>query len=433
MAIKPIHIPNAAGLAQSEGDVRHFSDGDSVSVPGISNTTRNLAERDNMLASKLNEVVGVVNNREQFVPLPILRTTMPSGEAVTVTNYRIPAGFEVRVLNASVASSPISSDIELNVYYASGYGNTSGTSIVTTAGEFTSGTSFNQKGELIVELKNKSGATLDIVGSLLLTMRPLGAEGSLLVASVVQGDQGPPGPIGPRGLQGIPGTGGAGSPGMIWTGPWVNGRGYNAKEVASFPLYGTVTSSYICTTAHTANTGNQPPAATYWDLVAMGSSGSVTGVQGPVGPAGGVPAYGSSNISGTFVTDTNFVGGTTVNGYVGGGTANGTTTNLFNEYYINSGTQASPNKGLAFLQGTYRRIYNGNVKIYLPQKSPEGAQVNWDTTNVVCSATINGSYGTLPVDTVQVTSVASNRYDVRVYANAPQRVSITLTGIQAIT
>ena len=48
-------------------------------------------------------------------------------------------------------------------------------------------------------MKNTSGVTLEIAGSIMLTMRPVGAEGTLLVGSVIQGEQGNPGQTGPPG------------------------------------------------------------------------------------------------------------------------------------------------------------------------------------------------------------------------------------------
>src|SRR4051812_40472560 len=152
MAIKPIDLPSAAGVNRGEGDVRHFSEGDSFSVPGVSGPTRELAERDNLIAQKLNETIQIVNNKEQFVPLPILRTTLPPNDNLVVTNYRIPAGFEARILNASIASSPLSADIQLNIFYATGFGNSTGESLVSTSDEITSGTSFKQNGEFIITI-----------------------------------------------------------------------------------------------------------------------------------------------------------------------------------------------------------------------------------------------------------------------------------------
>lgn len=432
MAIDPLNLPSGAGINFGEGDVRHFSEGDGVNVPGLANPTRQLAERDNRITEKLNETIAAVNNKEQIVPLPVIRTTVPPGETIIVTNYRIPAGFEARVLNAAVSSSPLSADIRLDIYYAEGFGNSSGEVLVSTADEAEASTSFQNNGELIVALINTGGTTLEMVASILLTMRPIGEEGSLLVGSVVRGDQGPVGMTGPQGPAGPPGTGGAGSPGMIWDGEWVNGKGYTPKTVVSFPLYGTVISSYFCRVAHTADTTNQPPNTDYWDTVALGSAGSVVGAQGPAGPAGGIPTYSASVVTGTGVPDGDYVGGTSDQGYAGGGAAYGTLTQQFTQHYIDSGTGSV--KGLAFLTATFRRVYTGNVKVFLPQISPEGAKVDWNTTNVLCQASINGSYGldSYPVNTVQVRAISSSQYDIKVNASTPQKVSFSFVGVQPI-
>jgi hypothetical protein len=432
MAIDPLNLPSGAGINFGEGDVRHFSEGDGVSVPGLANPTRQLAERDNRIGAKVNEIIQIVNNKEQFVPLPVIRTTVPPNETVIVTNYRIPAGFEARVLNAAVSSLPLSANIELNVYYAEGFGNSTGEVLVTTSDEAEANTSFQNNGEFIVSLVNKGGTTLEIMASILLTMRPIGEEGSLLVGSVVRGDTGPVGMTGPQGPAGPPGTGGAGSPGMLWDGEWVDGKGYTPKTVVSFPLFGTVISSYFCRVAHTADTSNQPPNADYWDTVALGSAGSVVGAQGPAGPAGGIPTYSAAIISGTGVPDGDYVGGTSDQGYSGGGAAYGTLVQQFNQYYIDSGTGSV--QGLAFLTATFRRVYSGNVKVFLPQISPEGAVCDWNTTNVLCQASINGSYGidSNPVNTVQVRAISSSQYDIKVNAATPQKVSFTFVGVQPI-
>jgi hypothetical protein len=443
MAIKPIDLPSAAGVNRGEGDVRHFSEGDSFSVPGISGPTRELAERDNLIAEKLNETIQIVNNKEQFVPLPILRTTLPPNDNLVVTNYRIPAGFEARILNASIASSPLSPDIQLNIFYSTGFGNSTGEALVSTSNEIASGTSFKQDGEFIISIRNTGGVTLDVVASVLLTMRPIGDPGTLLVGSVIQGQPGRPGQTGPQGIPGPPGTGGAGSPGMVWDGEWVNGKGYQPKTVVSFPLFGTVISSFFCKAAHTSDPSNEPPNSTYWDAVAVGSAGSVVGVRGPAGQAGGVPNFGAGIIAGVAVPDGDYVGGLGGNGYNGGGLPYGTTSLNWNEYFMDYGTLASGIKGFSFLSMTFRADYKGTVKVFLPQVTPEGAHVNWNNSNVVCQASFNGSfYGTVPngtnggevsFNTVEVTSPGVTQYNVKVKGNLPQRVSATFIGVQSIT
>src|SRR5262245_12853464 len=154
MAIKPVSLPTGAGLDLA-GDVRHFAEGDAVDVVGLQNPTRYLAQRDNLLAGKVNEVIQSVNNREQFVPLTLVRTTLAPSEELIPFNYRIPPGFEARVLNAIVAATPASADAELSVQYTTGFGAAAGENLLTTSGEFVSGTSFKTAGEFIISLKNK--------------------------------------------------------------------------------------------------------------------------------------------------------------------------------------------------------------------------------------------------------------------------------------
>lgn len=436
MAIKPIDLPSAAGLNRGEGDVRHFSEGDSFSVPGLSGPTRELAERDNLLALKLNETIGQVNNKEQFVPIPVLTTTLPPNDSIVVTNFRIPAGFEARVLNASIASSPLSSDIELNIYYATGFGNTTGDVLVTTSDETSSGTSFKQGGEFVISIRNKGGVTLDVVASVLLTMRPIGEEGTLLVGSVIRGEQGPPGQTGPRGLQGPPGTGGAGSPGMVWTGEWVSGRAYNNKDVVSFPLYGTLISSYFCTVSHTADSTNEPPNEDYWDAVAVGSSGTAVGEQGPAGPAGSGTDFTFAVVNGTLTTGADWVGDS-IPGYDGSGAAPSTVypNQSLTEFVAESGTQ-----GMAWLQGSFRVAFKGHGTFTLPSTA-WGASCDYVSAQVNVMAAVNGtqdlvidSFGTYVNGVTCVPSSDSpfNSYVLHVRGDDPLPVVVGVFGAQLL-
>jgi hypothetical protein len=262
--IDPVSLPNSAALNYGEGDVRHFSEGDAMDVPGLSRPTRNLAERDNILAEALNSVISVVNNTEQFVPLLPFRTTVPPDTEEIVLNYRIPAGFEARILNAIVTSVPNSSSAELDVYYATGYGNSTGTMVVCTSTEFTAGTQFYSAGEFIISLKNRGGTTLEMIASIQSTMRPLTQTSGVLIASSVVGEQGPPGPTGSPGQVGPPGTTGpAGSPGLTWQGPWQIGNTYGATDVVYW-----LGSSWKSTGGN--NLGNQPDISpSSWQPLAL--------------------------------------------------------------------------------------------------------------------------------------------------------------------
>lgn len=267
MAINPVSIPDAAGINYGEGDVRHFSEGDAMDVPGLSRPTRNLAERDNQLASKLNEVISVVNNKEQFVPLLPVRTTLPPNSEEIVCNFRIPPGFEARILNAIITSIPPSSSAELDVYFASGYGNSTGDLTVSTSTEFTAGTQFYSNGEFIITLKNRGGASLEMIASIQSTMRPLGENAGILIASAVVGQQGPPGQTGPQGVQGPQGNpGGPGSPGLTWQSTWNSASTYSSTDVVFF-----LGSSWK--SKANGNNNNQPDISpTWWEFVAQKGS-----------------------------------------------------------------------------------------------------------------------------------------------------------------
>jgi hypothetical protein len=101
--------------------------------------------------------------------------------------------------------------------------------------------------------------------------------------------QGATGPAGTQGIQGV-----AGPPGMTWRGAWASGTAYAVNDVVSQGG-----SSYICIAA---NTGNQPPNATYWSLVAQIGATGATGAQGPAGPsavstnAGNIATLGSDSL-----------------------------------------------------------------------------------------------------------------------------------------
>lgn len=271
--IKPIDLPSAAGVEFGRGDVRHFSEDDALDVPSMQNPTRHLAERDNQLAAKVNEVVEVVNNKEQFVPLSIPRTTISPGVEEVVSNFRIPDGFEARVLNAAIGSSPASATLALKIYYATGYGNATGTELVSTTNVFSSGVAFYNTGEFIVAVRNNGSTSLEAAVSITLTIRPIGSTASLLVGSVIRGDKGLPGREGGGGKKGDPGVGGAGTPGLIWSGYFYGSNTYAPPQAVSFSTGG-VTSSYISKVTNPGPGSAPPPDPTYWDLLASGNAGA---------------------------------------------------------------------------------------------------------------------------------------------------------------
>lgn len=431
MAIKPIDLPAAAGLDYSGGDVRHFAQGDAVNVPGLSNPTRNLAMRDNLLAEKVNEVVSVVNNQEQFVPLPVIRTTVPPNEEIIVTNYRIPAGFEARVLNAVISTTPASTSAELDIYYSDSYGGTTGTAVVTcTPGsEFTGDVNFYQTGEFIVVLKNTGASTLELSASVMLTMRPLGAKGTLLVGSVIEGPRGQPGMRGRPGPPGVPGTGGAGSPGMVWRGPWTNGVGYVVNDVVSYQYSGTY-GSWICRAANTASTGVNDPQTdpVTWNYVAYGifQQGSI----GPVGPTGGEPQFYDNIVTGYIVTGADY--GT--NPYSADYQA-GVVSQPNRQYPVAARetlvTNSTGTAGLCHLHSAYQSCFTGSVAVILPKTPPTGdALVNYNTTYIHLHVMVAGTvdfFGTIPLFEQHDYGYG---WGVRVLGDKPLPVSMILTGVQ---
>lgn len=172
--IDNINIPEAAGINTSGGDVRHFGPSDPVDSDHITAATRNLAYRDTMLASKINELVGAVNNQAaSIVPIVIPSVTLAPGEEIQIGNFRIPSSYEAGIINASVASS-IEGMIGLDVEYSSGtFGSSSGTSVATVlpGGELTAEGPYYQTGELIFNLTNVGAVSCSTIASLIIKIR----------------------------------------------------------------------------------------------------------------------------------------------------------------------------------------------------------------------------------------------------------------------
>lgn len=211
--ITPLILPKAAGLDYGNGDVRHLTSTDANSASTISYATRNLAERDNILAQVINSIISEVNNKEQIIDLQVPRISLAASQSIVVLNYRIPSGFEARVLNAVVSSTP-SNLVRLEVLWSSVYGATTGTSITSTLSEVSGQTVFYGEGEFIVKLTNIGSATAAVCGDVQITMRPVAeVQGSLLVPTLVTpisgGSGGTSGYSGFSGVSGFSGTRGA--------------------------------------------------------------------------------------------------------------------------------------------------------------------------------------------------------------------------------
>ncbi len=460
MAIEPISIPNAAAVDFGNNDVRHFSEGDAVDVVGMSNPTRHLAQRDVELAKKLNSVIAVVNNNEQFVPIPIPRIILSQNSEEITTTYRIPSGFEARILNASIGSVPSSSGIELSILYSTGFGNSTGTSLVTTSTEYTGGAKFYAEGEFIIVLRNKGATSVEAVGSIMMTMRPQGDTSTLLLPSTVKGEQGDRGLQGDKGDKGDPGSVGPnGSPGLVWASAYNPASSYVYPQVASFSANGSTDySSYVCT--QPAGPGENPlTAPTKWDLVVKsGTSG--TNAPGPAGDKGfdfkgdwvafaspayvkndvvrftdgtiastyycglngtfpdaslpppgpgwtnlfstAIPAFYATSASGTIVTLSDYQTGSPSGSF--GTITSGTTTTQVTEFKVQG--PGSPS-GMAFLRLQRQANFSGGVVISLPQKDA-GASANWLASDCVINAYSSGT--TYSLTTLALTEHSGTLY-----------------------
>jgi|SRR5271157_313059 len=483
--ISPLDLPTSAGVEFGRGDVRHFSESDAVDVVGLQNPTRQLAARDNLLAAKVNELVGVVNNKEQYVLLPVPRTLVAPGVEEVVANFSIPSGFEARILNATVGTTPVSSSATLNIFFASGYGNLTGTTVISTSDVFTAGVSFYNGGEFIVSLRNNAATNLDVVASVTLTMRPLGSTASLLVGSVIEGPQGIRGDKGDKGLKGDPGSGGAGSPGLVWAGAFNVAVSYAPPQAVSNTING-MTSSYISVAANPASPNSvAPPSAAYWSLLASaGSAGTAGGInwRGPwssigvyavndavsyivnsvatsyicvvaVGPSATIPAndishwdiltgpsssiaptYTVTTVSGTLYFDPDYQVGAGDGDYMGIGTwlAGGPSQLRWDNFqeaaFVND--TVSP-FGVAFLRYQRRVTASGTETVVLPQAS-DGASVDWASSNVNCQVTLDGTNAASPDTAVKITTSTAGSIVVVVENAVPVKSSLAIFGFQQI-
>lgn len=436
--IEPVSLPSAAGVNFGEGDVRHFSEGDSLSVPGISNPTRHLAARDALIADGLNQVIAEVNNKEQIIPLPVYRMVMPPSTEEIVANHRIPNGYEARVLNVAVSSTPNSADIELNVLWAEGFGNVSGSAVMTTTGESSGGTTFSPAGEFIVQVKNKGGVTLDVVASVMVTMRPItDTSGALLPAATVA----PAGPTGAKGETGGKGdTGGvgpAGSPGLNFRGQWVNlpyPITYQPNDVVSHDFSGTSQrSAFVCIQGHIANGINQPqPTLTpspYWEWLAEAGETGSEGASGTVGVS-----FTSSTSAGIAQTAANFSSpGTGFGDYSAGDSPSSSLDYTFTESVV-----TADGDGMAVVRGSLQYIFHGSLAVILPSPST-GAAFTWQTGDVVFSSSsdavkdvIAESSGSIVAGVYHYTN-DSNSYGVVVDSGGtavPLPVTISFVGVK---
>jgi hypothetical protein len=273
------------------GDVQHQSPVGVIDWANLTQTSRTLAQRDNLIAATVNSLVAQVNNKEQLIPVPIPNTYLSPGDSITVTNVRIPPGFEARVLNAAVASAPVANLALLQVLYNSTYGATTGQSVASTYNEVSVSTSFYPTGGLAIQISNGGQQGVTASGSVLITLRPVVDQPGSVIGPGSQGQPGPPGPPGQDGANGSPGV--PGPTGATWTyrGPYNALASYNQNDVVAYNLGTPGVAAYI---ALVPNTGQQPPLPTaapsaYWGLLAYTSPSTTPYTIAPSYAWGGLP------------------------------------------------------------------------------------------------------------------------------------------------
>ena len=273
--IQPLAMPSASALDFAGGDVEHLSPDRGLDYVTISTSTRELAHRDNLMAEKVNELITVVNNKEQIITLPLVRTTLVPGEVLAASNYRIPNGYEGRVLSATVSSSPTAAVLLEVLYNANAFGLSDGDSIVSTYSEATASTSFQGTGEFIVRLTNVTASPADISASVFFTLRPAVDQAGGVIGPGVQGEKGDPGPQGDKGDKGYTGSPGrAGQAGLVWRGTYNNATAYNINDAVNYTFGGTIgVASFINVVPCTGVTPPLPSLApsTNWNLLASGN------------------------------------------------------------------------------------------------------------------------------------------------------------------
>lgn len=269
--IPPVNLPDAAGYKYFGGDVLHQPPNSPIDWAGLQFTSRNLAARDNLLSEALNQVIAQVNNKEQLIPVNVPWTYLAPGDSVTTFSVRIPNGFEARVLNAAVDSSPVPNSCLLEVIYSANFGDLTGQAAVSTYTENSSATSFYPSGELAIKISNAGTQSISAVASVLITMQPVVDQAGALIGPGVIGEQGDPGQNGLDGADGGPGpVGPPGPPGINWRGVWsgLNNYAQNDAVYVNFGVLGIA--AFI---ALVPNSNQQPPTpslapSAFWNILA---------------------------------------------------------------------------------------------------------------------------------------------------------------------
>lgn len=247
--IEPVALPDASPLNYAGGDVAHPTPDNALDSVTTANATRALAYRDTVLRNKVNELVSVVNNKEQLVTIPIVPIVLTPGEQLLASNFRIPPGYEARILDASVASIPALA-VLLEVVYGDSLITGDGTILISTYTEADASTSFQPAGTLTVRLTNSSTSPASVSASCLVSIRPVTAQGGGIIGPGVQGPPGPPGRDGANstipGPPGPPGPPGQGIQGPVGPSSWSSrGTVHLSSGTVSFGINGLPASPYI--------------------------------------------------------------------------------------------------------------------------------------------------------------------------------------------
>jgi hypothetical protein len=457
--IQSLVLPKAAGLPFGNGDVKHLGPTDANSAQSISFCTRNLAERDNILASKINDIVAQVNNKEQIIDIQVPRISLVTGQTLVISNFRIPSGFEARVLNAVVASIP-SNIGRLEVLWSSSYGSSTGDTLVSTLSEVSGQTTFWPSGQLIVRVTNTGSSSIEVFGDVQITMRPVAVlQGSILVPSIITSTSG----SGESGASGYSGQSGAS--GARGASGYSGYSGYSGESAASFS---TTTASFVMPSSGSdvlvsvddsswISVGQvvyietagyfevlDTPSSTTVEVENLGYSGNASGATviattqqvspgGLQGASGGSPSYATNNCQYRVVTSpgTAYTAGTLVSGpwdYSAAPAANSTTAIACAEVIVRNGSS-----GLLSLNLQNRTVFAGTLYIDLPSKTDSIPSLhNWITSETLLTAVVNdprdgGTTVNRPA-TVFASSSSPKRWGIFVPGTKPFPVSLTLTG-----
>lgn len=458
--IESLVLPKAAGLPYGNGDVKHLTATDANSAQTISFCTRNLAERDNILAAAINQIIAQVNNKEQIIDIQVPRVSLVTGQTLVISNFRIPAGFEARVLNAIVASIPTNVG-RLEVLWSSTYGASTGETLASTLSEISGQTTFWPEGQLAVRVTNTGSSAIEVYGDVQITMRPVAVlQGSILVPSIIPSGGSGSGESGASGFSGQSGYSGArGASGFSGY------SGYSGNSSAAFSI---TSSSFVMPSSGNNVTINvddstwisvgqvvyietagyfevlDTPTTTSVQIENLGYSGNAAGATviatsqqlspgGLQGASSGSPTYSSNNCEYHVVTPGApfYTAGTLVSGpwdYSASPAASSTVDIACAEVVVKNGSS-----GLVSLNIQNRTVFAGTLYIDLPAKSDTTPSLhNWLTSETLLTAVVNdprdgGTAVTNPA-TVFASPSSSKRWGVFVPGATPRPVSLTLSG-----